>query len=111
VLSCLTEQFGIADTVMRAAAIAAGAVRAVFQPICHVDSGEVIGYEALARWRHDGVELSPDVFIPVAARSGLLGALTDHMLDLGCAQLARWSDQLGHQRMRVAVECSAGRAR
>jgi diguanylate cyclase (GGDEF)-like protein len=84
-------------------ALAAGTIRAVFQPICELDTGEVTGYEALARWRHDSVDLPPEVFIPVAARSGLLGELTEYMLDRACEQLARWSDQLGHQRLRVAV--------
>ena len=49
----------------------------------------------------------PDVFIPIAARSGLLPALTDHMLDLACAQTAAWSRELGHRDLRIGVNVSA----
>lgn len=83
------------------------AVRAVFQPIVDVRTGEVGGYEALARWSHEGADVPPEVFVPVAERAGLIAALTSVMLDLACAQLARWSAELGHSRLLVGVNISA----
>jgi EAL domain-containing protein (putative c-di-GMP-specific phosphodiesterase class I) len=66
----------------------------------------VTGFESLARWYHDGRFVEPDVFIPIATRSGLTPALTEHMLDLVCAQLAEWSETLGHHRLRAGVNVS-----
>ena len=83
-----------------------GALEAYFQPIVELATGRVTGFESLARWRHDGRFVEPDVFIPIAARSGLTPALTEHMLDLACAQLARWSAELGHREMRAGVNVS-----
>ena len=84
-------------------AIAAGVIEAVYQPIVELDSGRVIAFEALARWQHDGEMVEPSVFVPIAARSGLLPDLTDHMMRLAAAQLARWSTALGHRRLQVGV--------
>lgn len=52
-----------------------------YQPIVELTSGETVGYEALARWRHPtrGL-LSPDVFIPLADKIGLIEELTFDML-------------------------------
>ena len=82
-------------------------VRAVFQPIVDVRTNEVVGYEALARWRHEGAEVLPHVFVPVAERAGLGATLTSLMLDHACAQLARWSAELGHSRLFVGLNISA----
>ena len=81
-------------------------VEAYFQPIVELGSGRVTAFESLARWCHDGRYVEPDVFIPIAARSGLTPALTEHMLDLVCAQLAEWSVRLGHHRLRAGVNVS-----
>jgi diguanylate cyclase len=88
-------------------AIESGVVQAYYQPIVDLRTTRPMGFEALARWRHDGEPLRPDVFIPVAARNGLLPALTEHMLDLACRQVAAWSDELGHHDLRVSVNISA----
>ncbi len=84
-------------------AIAGGVIEAVYQPIVELASGRVIAFEALARWRHDGQVVEPSVFVPIAARSGLLPDLTDHMMWLAAAQLDRWSTALGHRQLQVGV--------
>ncbi len=89
-------------------AIRSGAVEAAYQPIVELDTGRVVAFEALARWTHDGAAVPPDVFVPVAGRWGLLPALTDHMMDLVAAQLARWSTTLGHRRLQAAVNVPPG---
>ena len=84
-------------------AIAAGQLQVHFQPIVDLRTSEVAGFESLARWTHEGLPISPEVFIPVAARAGLLPALTAHVLEQACRQLARWSDERGHAAVRVGI--------
>jgi len=72
-------------------AIAAGQIKPWFQPKISFDKGVVIGAEALARWvRADGRSIPPDAFIPVAEQNGLVGDLTDAVLDQALAACARW---------------------
>jgi diguanylate cyclase len=88
-------------------ALQSGQVRAVFQPIFNLDTGDLVGYEALARWRHEGVDVSPEVFVAVAERTGLIAALTSVMLEHACLQLGRWSAAVGHSALLVGVNISA----
>ena len=62
-----------------------------YQPIVDLDSGAVVAFEALARWRHPNLGLlSPDLFIPVAEETGLVGAIGEWMLVEGCRQAREW---------------------
>jgi sensor c-di-GMP phosphodiesterase-like protein len=55
----------------------------VYQPIVALDSGTVVGAEALLRWRdREGKLVPPDVFIPVAVQSGQITRLTRHVMGL-----------------------------
>lgn len=87
-------------------AIDRGTVRAFYQPVVDTVTGRIVALEALARWSYEGREVGPNVFVPIAERTGLSGRLTELMLDRACAQLGRWSRELGHQRLRVAVNVS-----
>ena len=89
-------------------AIAAGDVVLHFQPIVDLVTEQIAGLESLARWSHDGRIVSPDVFIPVAARSGLLPALTELVLDQACSQLARWSVEAPEREVRVGINVPPG---
>jgi diguanylate cyclase (GGDEF)-like protein len=63
----------------------------VFQPVYAIDSLEMIGAEALLRWNHPQFgAVPPDRFIPLAESSGLVGQLTDFVLDAAVASLAGW---------------------
>lgn len=84
-------------------ALEQGLVRPVFQPVVDPVTGRIGALEALARWTHEGVEVPPTTFVPLAARTGLSEHLTRLMLEQSCAQLARWSRALEHRRLRVAV--------
>ena len=77
-----------------------------YQPQVCAASGDVIGVEALVRWRHPERGLVyPDHFIPVAEEVGLIGALGDWVLDEACRQRALWRDA-GIEKIRMAVNLS-----
>ena len=84
------------------AAIADGQLSLVFQPKARLVDDEVVGFEALVRWRHPELgQVFPDEFIPIAERTGSIGDLTVWVLRTSVAQLAEWSSR-GH-RWSVAV--------
>jgi diguanylate cyclase (GGDEF)-like protein len=60
--------------------VAAGDLHLVYQPVVRASTGRIIGVEALARWRSNGVDVPPDVFIKVAEETGLVVALGDVVL-------------------------------
>lgn len=57
-----------------------------FQPIVDLTSGEVTGFEALARWQHDGRLIPPDIFISLAEETGHIHRIQDYLFDYlaGC---------------------------
>ncbi|MEL6978015.1 MAG: EAL domain-containing protein [Pseudomonadota bacterium] len=61
-------------------ALAKGAVRAVFQPQVALDSGRLMGFEALARWEHEGEPVPPTEFVSIAEERGLVAELDLHVL-------------------------------
>jgi diguanylate cyclase (GGDEF)-like protein len=62
-----------------------------YQPLVSLDGNRIIGFEALARWRHPTLgEVPPDVFIPVAEESGMIGALGDQLLRQACKDALHW---------------------
>ena len=77
----------------------------VFQPLCAAATGEVVGVEALARWRHPqrGV-LAPAHFLDLAEGAGLLDDLTDVLLAESLRQLVSWH-AAGHQ-LHLSVNIS-----
>ena len=78
---------------------------AVFQPKVDLRNGQVIGAEALARWRRpDGSAVSPGRFIPIAEELGLISKLGISVLRDACVEAALWNR--GSNRVRVAVNVS-----
>ncbi len=67
-------------------------IRPLFQPLACAVTGQVKGVEALARWRSDGDNVGPDVFIPLAERSGLIDRLGLQMLRLSVQAAKAWPD-------------------
>jgi diguanylate cyclase (GGDEF)-like protein len=66
-------------------------LRAHYQPVIDLGTGNVVGMEALIRWEHpDRGLLSPDQFIPLAEETGLILPLGAWMLDHSLRQLAQW---------------------
>jgi diguanylate cyclase (GGDEF)-like protein len=83
-----------------------GELVAYFQPKMGIGDGLVEGVEALLRWRHPrrGL-LMPGEFVPLAERTGHIGALTELVLD-GALREARYALAAGRE-LRVAVNLSA----
>ena len=71
-------------------------------------SGNVPAVEALVRWYDPrrGM-ISPADFIPLAETSGLIVALGQHVLDMVCNQLVKWSGQAEFSSLAIAVNVSA----
>ena len=72
-------------------ALTSGAVVPYYQPLIELASGRIKGYEILSRWVHatDGV-ISPDVFIPIAEDTGLIGDMTMRVLRQACDDARGW---------------------
>jgi EAL domain-containing protein (putative c-di-GMP-specific phosphodiesterase class I) len=62
------------------ASLTAGDLNLVYQPVVRAATGLITGVEALARWKSNGVDVPPDVFIRVAEETGLVVALGDVVL-------------------------------
>jgi len=78
-----------------------------YQPVVDVSAGQVVGAEALLRWRHPqrGVVMASE-FIPAAEDSGLIHALGERCLMRACEQAAYWGNGSGNP-VRVSVNLSA----
>ena len=79
---------------------------AYYQPQIDLQSGEIVGVEALSRWRHPTLGLlSPESFIADAEESGAIHEIGAFMLDDGCRCAADW--QRDGYDVEVAVNVSA----
>lgn len=62
-----------------------------YQPVLNLRTGRVVALEAFARWTTpNGSAISPDVFIPMAEESGLIGELGAQILKKATRAAARW---------------------
>jgi diguanylate cyclase (GGDEF)-like protein len=88
-------------------ALAADEFELYYQPLVHLDSGKVTGFEALIRWNHPerGV-IAPDNFIPVAEEIGLIVPLGEWVLRQACRDAVKWPGEL-----TIAVNLSAAQFR
>jgi len=79
-----------------------------YQPTVNIESWEITGMEALLRWQHPTLGLvSPDTFIPLAEKNGLIISLGEWILKTACHQTKIWHD-LGWSNLRISVNLSAG---
>ena len=67
-----------------------------FQPLVRIDTGKIVGAEALLRWRHpeDGL-LLPEQFLNVAEETGAIIPLGEWAIRTACAQMKQWQGR-GH---------------
>lgn len=87
-------------------AITAGDLVLHYQPKVDANTGQVLAFEALVRWMHPVRGLvPPNDFIPIAESTGLIGPLTQWVVDSALAQLAEWS--VSRPGLSIAVNISA----
>lgn len=66
-----------------------------FEPQVALDTGEIVGFEVLARWIHPlSGEIGPDVFIPVAEEIGLIGRLSEQVIGQALREAATWDPKI-----------------
>lgn len=82
-----------------------------FQPQVATGTGDLVGVEALVRWKHPELGwLQPVRFIPIAEETGLIGPLGRYVLREACLQSRAWQDQ-GVPEVPVAVNIAAAQLR
>ena len=78
----------------------------VLQPKCHLQTGKLIGAEALVRWKHpENGYLPPSEFIPVFEKNGFISKLDEYVWDKACAYIRSWIDS-GLDLVPVSVNVS-----
>jgi diguanylate cyclase len=84
-------------------AVARGELRLVYQPQKDIRTGEVVGLEALLRWKHPmRGNVSPAEFVPIAEDTGVILPIGEWVLRTACREAATWTKPL-----TVAVNVSA----
>jgi predicted signal transduction protein with EAL and GGDEF domain len=82
-----------------------------YQPQVDMRTGEIIGAEALLRWRHaERGFVSPSTFIPIAEDSGLILAIGEWVIDAACRQAVAWQ-RAGLPKLPIAVNVSGVQVR
>jgi diguanylate cyclase (GGDEF)-like protein/PAS domain S-box-containing protein len=88
-------------------ALGNGQLELHYQPKFSISSGQIIGAEALVRWRHPERGLVPPAeFIPLAEATGLVVQVGEWVLETACAQAQAWKEA-GLPPVRLAVNVSA----
>ena len=65
-----------------------------YQPVVDLKTGAIIGAEALLRWPNiHGTWLSPEEFIPITEKCGLIVPLSEWILSEACTQLQAWQER------------------
>jgi diguanylate cyclase (GGDEF)-like protein len=78
------------------AAVPTGAIRPFYQPLVSLHGGDITGFEALARWTSPKLgPIPPQRFIAVAEDSGMIGQITEMLLEQACADAAGWPGHVG----------------
>jgi diguanylate cyclase (GGDEF)-like protein len=81
-----------------------------YQPIVEMETGAVVGVEALTRWMHPSRGLiGPDEFIPLAEDSGQIHALGRWVLREACHQIVDWEND--HGKLHLSVNISSAQVR
>ncbi|MFC3531799.1 EAL domain-containing protein [Vogesella facilis] len=77
-----------------------------YQPLISLSEAQLVGFEALIRWREPDRLIFPDSFITIAEECGLIHDIGEWVLRSACKQAKQWQD--GYPRpLRVAVNVSA----
>ena len=91
-------------------ALEKGEFTVYYQPVVRIETSEIVGFEALLRWRHPTKGLlGPSEFIPVAREFGLAVDLDWWALEEACQQIRVWNRLIpGQERLWVSVNVESG---
>ena len=93
------------------AALATGGLDVRYQPLLHIASGRIAGFEALVRWTHpERGPISPAEFIALAEETSLIVPVGEYVFDTACAAAREFIDAAGRP-LFVAVNVSARQLR
>lgn len=88
-------------------AVRNNAIEPFYQSQHSLCGGQLIGFEALARWTDDELGfVGPDVFIPLAEQTGLITELGEQILRKACEDAKRWANILGEAAPLISVNIS-----
>jgi diguanylate cyclase (GGDEF)-like protein len=77
------------------AALERGEIEVHYQPLLQLDTGKIIGFEALARWTSPSYgPVGPAEFIAIAEECGLINELGDKLLRIACRDATRWPETM-----------------
>jgi EAL domain-containing protein (putative c-di-GMP-specific phosphodiesterase class I) len=84
-------------------------LRVYYQPIIHLETRQITGFEALVRWQHPAHGLiSPDKFLEAAEDTGLIAAIDQWVMLEACRQAVRWQSRYATgSPLRMAANLSA----
>lgn len=89
-------------------AIAHEALQLHYQPLTNLETGEIIGLEALVRWPRSASDpIGPDKFIPLAEETGLILSLGRWVLREACRQARDWRTNGPYPDLKISVNLSA----
>jgi diguanylate cyclase (GGDEF)-like protein/PAS domain S-box-containing protein len=109
-MNLVARRTGLLERELRQA-FAADQFTVHYQPQRDLQSGQIVGIEALLRWRHPRRGMvRPSEFVGLAEDIGLIGPLTERVLEHACRQHRLWQ-RAGLPPLRLSVNLSPGQFR
>jgi len=77
-----------------------------FQPKINLKDNTVIGFEALARWDHEGQSIPPNYFIPIAEQNGLSARLSDQIISKSLNDFSKFQALYDNPNLSINLSAS-----
>lgn len=104
--TAVSQRFGVGQDLARA--IEAGELQLLYQPLVSIGTEQMVGVEALLRWRRPGHgSIAPSLAVDVAESTGLIAKLGTWVLHAACAQAVAWHALGAPADFSVGVNVSA----